>query len=619
MQVVSIENLDEKLMPSCIKERMGFMAPFDYKITIKYPFVFKEKLNHFLPTKINVPPYSAFAVPYYWLSKKGLKYLNNSDIIPVSLELSKEFEEDNQLRTDWVNTFHNQKLITDWFFGQIKPKKSLCFFYAKKVPFVEDQNRIIIGVGKVDGVAPPKEYDYSEEKEYRGLIWERPISHTIRPGYEDGFILPYHEALKMKEENPDLDFDPYDLAVFAPKGKIQEFSYVSELVTNDSAIDVLLACAESLKKATKYGVKGPWENCIRWINIQLDEIWKMRGPCPGMGSVLTALGISLGNFIAWEMEEKRQESEDPWDLLEKVFENPKDYLSTILITELEEIKEMWEVSTNEEKDLMKLISRFDLSTFQAKIIIFPESSNNLGLEFKHSDILENPYLLFELTKHTEDPINFLTIDHGVLPDQITLDKYPLPDESKIGSAHDWRRIRALIVEILDDASSNGHALLPQEFIIRIANDRQLDPPCNINERMLRAKEKYFEGVINKVQMSNNEPAYQLKSISEQGQFIKDNILSFKNNKRTSSDIKWENLLYEVLEAKHGPVRNAIDPESEQRARDEKAAALREIAESKFSVLVGSAGTGKTTLLSILCHHEEIKDKNVSSFGSNRKG
>ena len=62
-------------MPACIGERMGFMAPFDYKITIKYPFVFKEKLSHFLPTKINVPPYSAFAVPFYWLSKKGLKHL----------------------------------------------------------------------------------------------------------------------------------------------------------------------------------------------------------------------------------------------------------------------------------------------------------------------------------------------------------------------------------------------------------------------------------------------------------------------------------------------------------------------------------------------------------------
>ena len=74
-----------------------------------------------------------------------------------------------------------------------------------------------------------------------------------------------------------------------------------------------------------------------------------------------------------------------------------------------------------------------------------------------------------------------------------------------------------------------------------------------------------------------------------------------------------------LMKKHDPIEDAIDPEAEQIARDEKAAALREIAESRFSVLVGSAGTGKTTLLSILCHHEEIKDKGVLLLAPNRKG
>ena len=98
-----------------------------------------------------------------------------------------------------------------------------------------------------------------------------------------------------------MEFDPQELAVYPPKGKMEEFSYVTEHVSSDSAIDVLLSCAESLKKAMEYGIKGPWEKSLRWINIQLDELWKMRGPYPGMGSALTALGFSLGNFIAWEI------------------------------------------------------------------------------------------------------------------------------------------------------------------------------------------------------------------------------------------------------------------------------------------------------------------------------
>ena len=36
-------------------------------------------------------------------------------------------------------------------------------------------------------------------------------------------------------------------------------------------------------------------------------------------------------------------------------------------------------------------------------------------------------------------------------------------------------------------------------------------------------------------------------------------------------------------------------------------ALKELAESKISVLVGDAGTGKTTVLVVLCSHQDIID------------
>lgn len=47
-----------------------------------------------------------------------------------------------------------------------------------------------------------------------------------------------------------------------------------------------------------------------------------------------------------------------------------------------------------------------------------------------------------------------------------------------------------------------------------------------------------------------------------------------------------------------------------RAREEKTAALAELAASRFSVLVGPAGTGKTTVLRALCQHEQIAAKGV---------
>ena len=49
---------------------------------------------------------------------------------------------------------------------------------------------------------------------------------------------------------------------------------------------------------------------------------------------------------------------------------------------------------------------------------------------------------------------------------------------------------------------------------------------------------------------------------------------------------------------------------EERARQEKAVSLKELAESRFSVLIGRAGTGKTTLLSVLCGQPDIAEGEV---------
>ena len=46
------------------------------------------------------------------------------------------------------------------------------------------------------------------------------------------------------------------------------------------------------------------------------------------------------------------------------------------------------------------------------------------------------------------------------------------------------------------------------------------------------------------------------------------------------------------------------------ARKEKAAALAELAASRFSVLIGPAGTGKTTLVAALCRAPEIKEGGI---------
>ena len=68
--------------------------------------------------------------------------------------------------------------------------------------------------------------------------------------------------------------------------------------------------------------------------------------------------------------------------------------------------------------------------------------------------------------------------------------------------------------------------------------------------------------------------------------------------------------WRALLDKNLPTITAQGREQEERAREEKTAALKELAEARFSVLIGPAGTGKTTLISVLCSHPKIAGGNV---------
>jgi hypothetical protein len=63
---------------------------------------------------------------------------------------------------------------------------------------------------------------------------------------------------------------------------------------------------------------------------------------------------------------------------------------------------------------------------------------------------------------------------------------------------------------------------------------------------------------------------------------------------------------DILDRKFG---KAKDPE-EKRARTEKAAALKELAEARFCILAGPAGAGKTTVLGLLCSRPEILNEGL---------
>ena len=55
--------------------------------------------------------------------------------------------------------------------------------------------RLVVGVGRILHVGKVQTYDSTRGSDTYPL-WDRPITHSIRPGKADGFLLPYHEYLR---------------------------------------------------------------------------------------------------------------------------------------------------------------------------------------------------------------------------------------------------------------------------------------------------------------------------------------------------------------------------------------------------------------------------------------
>ena len=93
------------------------------------------------------------------------------------------------MKTDWVQERKNQLALLDTFFGALRPRESLCFFYAKRTPMSEQSRRVIIGVGRVLSVGDHTEYAYKgERRPLRSVLWERNVRHSVRPSFRDGFL-----------------------------------------------------------------------------------------------------------------------------------------------------------------------------------------------------------------------------------------------------------------------------------------------------------------------------------------------------------------------------------------------------------------------------------------------
>ena len=329
-----------------------------------------------------------------------------------------------------------------------------------------------------------------------------------------------------------------------------------------------------------------------------------------MGAALCAFGIEKGHFVAAEIiNQLKDDDENPWLIFEKALINHQGILSDG-IAELIPFNSKKLYHRLKEKGIpirikfLHLLSRFDLSIEQAQILFVEEERETIGVQRKDEEYLNNPYLIYEDLRHTLTPVALSTIDLGLYI------KNPsgniLPDNLIYDDPFEIHRIRALTIYRLELAALLGHTLLPRKEIIKKIRELSLIPNCPINSDYFELAEECFKGSIVLEEMKNGERAYQLERLFKTRNIINQKIKDRVNGKRLIIIAEWLSLLNEALK----PFTKGEPDRQELKARKEKAAALKEIAESRFSVLIGPAGTGKTTLLTILAGQKEVENNGV---------
>lgn len=618
----SLQDLPEEQYPPCVRERAAFMA--DFSITLQHEHPYAKQSNpshaHFRPTSIHHPAYSAPGVPFRWLMKKfvfgdndaGMPGLVDRQPLQGVSEAHEPTEEQLGFTSHWLQDHRNHRELLDCFWNHVRPEQSLVFFYAKQVPLVEEAgHRVIVGVGRVKALSRLTEYLYEpgSDGRLRSLLWERMVGHSIRPDFADGFLMPYHEALEKSDDG--RAFDPAEVVAFAPEDRFEEFSYATEHVGHDAAISALLSCRAALLRCGNLFNYATTKQ-EQWIDRELGRLWKKRGAFPGFGAVLSATGVQLGHFVAHHLARQVGEQGNVWEAWHATLQDPAKHLPDDLARSIDRtVAGSWLRMTEERRRFLELLSRIDLTAEQADVLATPEARRENGVGLPDACYVRNPYLFYEATRLTSTPMALGAVDRAVFPTGFIRERFPLPKETAVETAVDARRLRALAVRELEDAAANGHTLKPRADIItalRSRNDAMKEPGTPVTADLLAVAEaEEFEGEIRVMEMADGRPAYQLQRLADVAERIRITVLKRAQANRHHLDVDWRAELDKCLGPMPPP---GEEHDMEERARCEKADALAEIAAARISVLVGPAGTGKTTLLSVLCQRPEINQDGI---------
>lgn len=565
-------------------------------------------------TSVRVEPYTAFAVPFRWLLRDTQSWIDASLPEPLPLDQASPFH------TPWVFSHIRQEAICKQFFRRLIPEHSLVFFYcsAEGHPLGDSLSRLVVGVGRIQAIGPQGYYESDSEIAYP--FWDRKIHHTIRPDGDDGFILPYHDYLAPTGDS-DEDLRRrmllQEIAVTVDSAHAAMFAYTSELASSDVALSTLIRCLDAVRLIRAHGVAtGSWATREEWLNDHIAATWRDRGEFPGAGSALEALGLRMGTSLVLDLARAGQigPEDDPWRVLDALLRGTLPAPHPAYESQLAQVGRVWANLTGERRNLLYLLSRFDLTPEQAlRWYDRDKRAKETLASCSDSEILANPYRIAEVDQSPDasPAISVVAIDHGLFPDDSVRIRHPFPAPTSIDDPSDIRRIRGALVAILRTAAEEGDTLLSAvEARERLERLPLAQPPQSVGADWLVAYRDQLADTVAAFSAASDQESstvnvIQLTELRRREEFVRKVLRARAAAIVDPVQVDWRALLIMAIGASYQPGN-----EHHREALDEQVVTLDQITSRKLSVMTGRAGTGKTSVMGALLGCQELREDGV---------
>ena len=310
--------------------------------------------------------------------------------------------------------------------------------------------------------------------------------------------------------------------------------------------------------------------------------------------------------------------DDPWPTVDAMIRGERTVPETAYGADVRAVRDTWTNLPEGRRALLKLLSRFDLTPAQARRWFDPaERARGTVVPASDDEILANPYRMAEvdLGDRSDSPVSVGVIDRGLLPDSTIAARHPVPKPSSIGSTGEARRIRAAVVAVLRDASVDGDALLGTSEALQRVAGLDLAHPCVVGSDWPATNRSALRGVVDLLDLPSGEPqhepisALQLTDLRAREKRLR-NTLAGRARKpcQLVAGQNWKQLLKTAIANTGRPYEP--DNQRHTQAIAEQADALGRLLSRRLTVLVGRAGTGKTSVMGALTLCKPLADEGI---------